>query len=127
MDIPEGFRKVEEIYAYIKAADVALIIYTPVMNNLTTLPVKTFEYMSCSVPFVQSNFPSWTKLFHGAALSAKPDDPEDIANQVKILLRNESLRHEMGKKGREIIDNNKYTWEMERNQLCKIYYSLSSN
>jgi len=122
-----GFRAVEEIYAYIKTADIALIIYTPVINNLTTLPVKTFEYMTCSIPFVQSNFPFWTKLFHGAALSAKPDDPEDIAKQVKILLHDSTLRREMGQKGREIVINNKYSWEMERKHLWEIYRTLLLN
>jgi len=122
-----GFRRVEEIYSYIKAADVALVIYQPVMNNLTTVPVKSFEYMSCSVPFVCSDFPSWRNVFHGASLSASPNDPKDIADQVKILLHNESLRREMGRRGREIIDNNKYSWEMERNKLWAIYHDLSSD
>ncbi|MCK4638215.1 MAG: glycosyltransferase, partial [Bacteroidales bacterium] len=41
-----GFKKLDEVYGYIKLADIGLAILYPIKNYLTSLPVKTFEYMA---------------------------------------------------------------------------------
>jgi len=73
-----GLKPLEEVYSYMKVADIGVSILYPVRNYLTSLPVKAFEYMACSLPMVMSNFSCWQKIFRECALFVHPYNPEDI-------------------------------------------------
>ena len=68
-----------------KASDIGMSVLYPIKNYLTALPIKSFEYMACSLPMVVSNFDYWQKLFGECALFADPYNPKDIANKILYL------------------------------------------
>ena len=118
-----GVVSLSEVYRYMKVASIGVAILCPVKNYLTSLPVKNFEYMTCKLPMVISNFPYWKEIFKECALFANPEDPEDIADKINYLLENRHLMRKLSESGRQLIES-KYSWEMESMKLVKLYKEI---
>jgi len=121
-----GLRPLKEVYSYMKIADIGISILYPAKNYVTSLPVKAFEYMACSLPMVMSNFPYWKEIFEDCALFANPYDPKDIAGKILYLLNNPDKAKKLGNNGRKLIEE-KYNWEKESKKLLKVYERLTKN
>jgi len=118
-----GFKNLQEVYSFMKSSDIGMINFLPIENHLKAGPNKPFEYMTCSLPIVMSNFPYWQEIFRDCALFAKPYDSKDIAEKVLYLLDNPDEAKELGKKGRKLIEE-KYSWEAESKKLLEMYDNL---
>jgi len=118
-----GFISLNEVFQYMKIADIGLCLLHPIKNYITGLPVKAFEYMACSLPIIMSDFYYWQEIFGECALFAKPYDPKDIADKILYLLDNPDIIKKMRKKGRKLVID-KYSWEMESKKLLDIYKTL---
>ena len=118
-----GHKSLEEVYSCLKISKVGISILYPVENYLTSLPVKTFEYMACSLPVVMSNFPYWQEIFRDCALFVNPYDSKDITEKISYLLDNPNEAKELGKKGRKLIEE-EYSWEAESKKLLEVYSNL---
>jgi len=119
-----GFVSLNKVYQYMKIANIGISILYPLENHLTCLPVKHYEYMTCSLPIIISNFSYWKDIFKGCALFADPYNPKDIAQNFLFLLENKNVMEKMGKKGRKLIIE-KYNWEEEAKKLLEMYEHLS--
>ena len=118
-----GLKLQEEVYALNKAAHIGIINFYPVSNHIQSLPNKSFEYMTCGLAMVLSDFEYWRNYFSNFALFADPIDPKSIADAINKLLSDDQLRKSMGQKGKqEIYDN--YSWERESEKLVDIYNQL---
>ncbi|HQU32329.1 MAG: glycosyltransferase family 4 protein [Planctomycetia bacterium] len=111
------------VYQYMKKADIGISMLYPIKNYLTSLPVKAFEYMACSLPMIMSDFPYWQEIFGECALFADPHNPRDIAERILYLLNNPEKAQELGIKGRQLIES-KYSWEAESKRLIRLYEKL---
>lgn len=120
-----GLLKADDVYGYVKSADIGIVTCYPVESYINSLPTKAFEYMSCSLPMIMSNFPLWQDLFTDCALFADPLEPDDIAGKIRLLLNDEKLMTRLGRKGRDLIDK-KYSWESESKKLINAYHKLIS-
>jgi len=118
-----GLVSLEEVFSYMKVADIGISMFHPVKNYLTGLPVKSFEYMACSLPMVMSDFPYFQEYFEKCAIFINPFDFEDISRKVSYFLDNPDEAKKLGKKGRELIEE-KYNWEVESKKLLEIYKNL---
>jgi len=118
-----GHKSLEEVCSRLKISKVGISILYPVKNYLTSLPVKTFEYMACSLPVVMSNFPYWQEIFRDCVLFVDPYDSKDISEKILYLLDNPDEAKELGKKGRKLIEE-KYSWEAESKKLLEMYNNL---
>ena len=118
-----GFIPLDEVFQYMKKADIGLCLLHPIKNYITGLPVKAFEYMACSLPMVMSDFYYRQKIFGKCALFAKPYNPKDIADKILYLLDNPDIIKKMRKEGRKLVTD-KYSWEMESKKLLDIYKTL---
>jgi len=118
-----GLRKPNDVYAFLKNADVGICLLYPLERYMVSLPTKAFEYISCSLPIVMSNFPSWKKNFETCALFANPYDAENIASKILYLLNNPDKARELGNKGRQLAEE-KYNWEVEQKKLLDIYEDI---
>jgi len=118
-----GFKTLQEVYSFMKSSDIGIINFLPVENHLKAGPNKPFEYMTCSLPIVMSNFSYWQKIFRDCVLFVDPYDYKDIAEKVLYLLDNPDEAKEIGKKGRKLIEE-KYSWETESKKLLEIYKNL---
>lgn len=115
-----GYKKMEEIYSYIKAADIGLALLYKIENYLISLPTKVFEYMACRIPIIISDFPLWKDLFSDCALFADSQNPEEIAEKIRILIEDEKLRRDFLEKGRKLVES-QYSWERESKRLVGMY------
>ena len=118
-----GLVSLREVYQYMKVADIGISMLFPIKNYLTSLPIKVFEYMACSLPVVMSGFPYWKKMFGECALFVNPCDPKDIAEKILYLLDNPKEAKELGKRGRKLIEE-KYSWGAESEKLLEMYKNL---
>ena len=118
-----GFKKLEEVYGYMKISDIGLSMLYPTKNYSVGLPIKSFEYMACSLSIVMSNFSYWQEIFKGYALFANPYDSKDIALKILFLLNNSDHAKRLREKGRQLVEK-EYHWEEENKKLLKMYKYL---
>lgn len=118
-----GFFPLNEVYEHMKKAAIGASILYPIKNYLTSLPVKAYEYMACSLPMVMSDFPCWQQTFGECALFADPCSPEDIADRIMYLLDNPDTAKQLAGRGRQLIVD-QYNWENESEKLLRLYDEL---
>jgi len=118
-----GFIPLDEVFQYMKMADIGLCLLHPIKNYITGLPVKAFEYMACSLAIIMSDFYRMQKIFGKCALFAKSYDPKDIADKIMYLLNHSNETRRLGDRGRELIEE-KYSWEVESKKLIMLYNSF---
>jgi len=118
-----GVKKLEEVYGFMKNADIGLLVVYAIERHLIGLPTKVFEYMSCSIPTVMTESPYWIKLFGKNAVFVNPTNPRKIANAIEYLIENPEVSRKMGENGRKAILD-KYNWEKESEKLVSLYEEL---
>ena len=118
-----GARTLEETYAMMKCADFGIVNFLPVPNSVESLPNKAFEYLTCKLPVIMSDFAYWKELFETCAVFADPADPADIAQKIKSLVENPELNMKLVQEGQKLIEN-EYLWESESKKLIALYKSL---
>jgi len=92
-------------YSYMKAADILVI-----PSRYDALPTVALEGMACGVPIVASNVGGLREIILDGenGLKAKPE-PEDIAEKIIFLWKNDKLRKEISSRQREFIKD--FTWK----------------
>ena len=115
-----GYRPLKEVYGFMKRADIGISVLYPIENYLTSLPVKVFEYMACSLPMIISDFPAWRKVFNECAIFVDPLDSHDIADKIIYILENYDSIGKIVSKGTELVIN-EYNWDIESRKLTSIY------
>jgi glycosyltransferase involved in cell wall biosynthesis len=115
-----------QVYGYLKLADIGLATLHPRRNYLISLPVKAFEYMACSLPVVMSDFPYWRQRFGGAARFIDPQDPDAIAAAITDLIEHPDKAETMGQTGRRMVEET-YSWEAEAPKLLTLYDRILSH
>ena len=118
-----GTLKLEDVYPFIKAADIGISLLYPAKNYIKSLPVKAFEYMACEKPMIMSDFDYWKEIFHDVALFCNPMNPKEIASCIKLLADHKHRADILAKEGRKLILE-KFSWEAESKQLIEMYNNL---
>jgi glycosyltransferase involved in cell wall biosynthesis len=95
--------------------------------QIDTFPTKVYDYMSMALPVVISNteFAQRMNEKYHFALCVDPNNPEDIAKALLWLQAHPTEAVEMGKNGRETIEN-EFNWEKESEKLVEFYKQLLS-
>ena len=118
-----GYLTPLEVYGHLKKVAIGVATLHPQENYLTNLPVKAFEYMTCSLPMIMSDFPYWREVFEGAAIFVDPENPEAIATAVQYLLDHPDEARRLGETGRLLVEK-RYSWEAESQKLLTLYKQL---
>jgi glycosyltransferase involved in cell wall biosynthesis len=115
-----GWANRDDIERYLTVADVG-IIPDPQngLNEFCTM-MKTMEYMALGKPIVAFDLSETRFSAQDAALYAKPNLPEDFANQIETLLDDKVLRIKMGALGRKRIEE-KLSWSYSAENLLQAY------
>lgn len=113
----------DEVFSYMKSADIGASTFLPVPNYLQNFPIKAFEYLACGLPIIMSNFPYYMKHFTEGAVFADPEDPRALADQVRKLLADADLRKAMGEKGKAWVLST-FNWSIEEKKLGDLYCKL---
>lgn len=124
--IIKSFIDLENVPNYLSSSDCVIILYKKdKLNNWYAVPNKLFEAVACQRPVIGSNFGYLKKLIleMECGLLVNPDDVEDIADKMEILIKKTDYRKELGRKGiRQIY--NKYNLNNYSNILIKIIKKL---
>src|SRR5436309_132588 len=109
-----------ELAQYLSTADIG-VAPDPLnpMNDKSTMG-KILEYMAFGLPVVLFDLTEGRRSAADAALYARPSDAVDFAEQILTLLNSESLRRELGDRGRKRIEQI-FNWETDRKALLEAY------
>lgn len=118
-----GKVKMEEVYPYMKRANVGIANLYPIENYLTSLPIKAFEYMACKIPMIMSDFPYWKTIFSECSLFVDAKKPQDITLAIAQLQKDHELCKNMGNKGYQLVQE-RYSWESESIKLIDLYHQI---
>lgn len=121
-----GATTLERTYSIMKQADIGIVNFFPIPNSIESLPNKAFEYSTCGLPMVMSEFPYWQGIFGECAVFVNPIDPQDIAAKIRGLVENPEYRMRLAWEGRKLIEN-QYSWESESKKLIELYKGLLNN
>ena len=115
-----GRVKHEEVPLYISACDVCLLLKKPLSSGYS--PLKLYEYSACKRPVVASRVKGFEWLEkEKAGILVDQENPQEVADAVAALLKDEALREDMGKRGREYVLKY-HTWEkiaQEISETCE--------
>ncbi len=95
------------------------------MNDKSTMN-KIMEYMALGKPVVQFDLTEGRFSAQKASLYARKNDEADLAKKIMTLLDDSELRQEMGKYGRERLENT-LSWKHQIPNLIAAYESLWKN
>jgi len=112
-----GFVSDEELATWYKLASVFVF---PSFYEGFGLP--GLEAMAAGVPVVSSNRSSLPEIYQDAALYFNPLKPQEIADKIKLVLKNDKLRESLIEKGKIIAG--KYSWEKTARETLKIYKEI---
>lgn len=115
----------KEVFDMFAEADIGVIVYQPVPNNINSQPNKLFEYMMFSLPVVASDFPLWKRIVegNGCGVTVDPTDPVKIAQAIEYILENPEIAGRWGENGRKAVLE-KYNWDNESVKLLHVYRGL---
>ena len=112
----------DELWRYTIDADVGIsLIEDKCKSYYLSLPNKVFEYLSCGLPAIVSNFPEVERLVgqYDCGWNIAPDERE-LRSLVKNLTREAVIAKAVNTK-KTILANN---WQLEERVLLKMYKEL---
>lgn len=80
------------------------------------------EAMACGIPVVCSNRGSLGEIVQSAAIICDPDDPQTLAESVRLLRDDEVIKAALIRKGFE--HSTKFKWEKTANKVAELYQNV---
>lgn len=114
----------EQINTYLNASDVCWLPLADSGANRGRIQLKLSDYMAAGRPVVMTNVgdgAGWVRRWEFGLLA--PDEPAALAEQVLTLLEAPALRMEMGRRGREIAEEN-FRWDDIAVKLENFYHRI---
>jgi len=116
-----------EVPALIAESDICVAPLGLNDRNVTqgACPIKVLEYMASSRPLIASNMPIVRELVREDVdgLLFSPNDPEDLACKVLLLLNDLELSKRLAESAAERALT-KFTWHESQKKLVKVYEKL---
>lgn len=102
----------------------ATLVATSFVNE--TFGMALCEAMACGAPVVASDFGGFREvvLDGETGLLARPQDPEDLARKINVLLADRVLAARMGEAGRKRVDG-LFSWRAVGDRLEEVYKCLA--
>jgi glycosyltransferase involved in cell wall biosynthesis len=110
----------DEVAAYLSNSDIGVAPDPKNSMNDKSTMIKIFEYMAFSLPVVLFDLKEGRRIAGPAALYARPNEPIDFADQINVLLERQELREQLGRNGRQRIEE-ELNWEAEKRSLIRAY------
>ncbi len=105
---------------WIAVSDVCVVLHRQT-RSYPGDSMKLWEYLACGRPVVATAGPGYGETVEElrCGLSAKADDPTDLARQLHCLLVDQGLRRDMGERGRMAVVRS-HTWAARAEQLEQV-------
>jgi glycosyltransferase involved in cell wall biosynthesis len=114
--------EVVKLYA---SAKIGMSTLHPTPSHRNSQPVKIYEYMGAGLPVIASNFPEFSELLEGCGVQVDPLNVEQIREEIRHLLLDDSRLENMSKVARARVLNC-YSWDREGERLVQFCSSLLS-
>ncbi len=111
----------DELLKYLSASDVCVAPDPRNPLNEKSTMNKILEYMAMKKPIVSFDLKEARYSAGEAALYVTPNDTEEFARKIIFLLENETLRRDMGERGRKRLSEGDLSWEHNKNILINAY------
>lgn len=117
-----GKQPYENIPLYLAASNVLLL---PLEDNIferARWPIRLGDYLAAGRPIVASAVGEAGNVVEreGCGVVARPDDPRDFADKILMLLENDGLSEELGRRGRRAAEET-YAWPKIALTMEQIY------
>jgi glycosyltransferase involved in cell wall biosynthesis len=121
-----GRLPLEKGYEMVRKMNIGLCIIWPMHNSVDSYPTKLFEYMSCGLPIITSNFKLYRSVVeeNGCGICVDPLNPLELKNAVLEIHRDVKKSELMGENGKKAVSE-KYIWESQIPLLSGVYSRLS--
>jgi glycosyltransferase involved in cell wall biosynthesis len=118
-----GWLDRKDLLRYLSVTDIGLSPDpSSALNDRCTM-LKTMEYMAMGKPVVAFDLPETHYSAQDAALYATPNNCEEFADNIEMLLDNAELRQRMGRLGRKRIEE-ELCWDRTKINLWHAYQKL---
>ena len=116
-----------DVPRYMAAADIAVVPYPPMQQEMWLSPLKLFEYMASSKAVVASAVGQITEVIqHGRnGLLVPPGDPSALAGALVDLIGDAHRRSQLGGQAREDAER-MYSWENYLSRLERVFSAVIS-
>jgi glycosyltransferase involved in cell wall biosynthesis len=121
-----GWLPYEQVGAAIQRAQLGLICYRALPNNmLAGPPNKLFNYMRYGLPVVSSDFPEIRRIIdeNDCGVLVNPTDSQGFVAAVDSLLQYPEEAVRMGERGQKAVVS-VYNWEKMEQRLLRVYKKL---
>ncbi len=115
----------KDLLSYLSTADICLDPNPSNPLNDKSTWIKIMEYMSLGKPIISFDLKETRFSAQKAAIYAKPNDIDDYASKINILMDDQNLRAEMGEFGRQRVES-KLSWNIVSENLLIAYNKLLS-
>jgi glycosyltransferase involved in cell wall biosynthesis len=112
-----GWLNYDQAIALINESDVGIVPHHATESWNSTIPNKLFDYMSMSKPVVVSDAKPTARIVkeEHCGIVVKDRNAEDFALAI-LRLADDSVRAEMGRRGREAVAR-RYNWDVDEKRL----------
>lgn len=88
-------------------------------------PLKVYETLACGRPVIVTDFPGQAELVRESecGIVIPPDDPDALAQAVSYLYHHDIERNEMGRRGREAVEQS-HSWSQRASDTSKVLAGL---
>ena len=107
---------------YIAAADICVAPFKKTKVTRCKSPLKIVEYMAMAKPIVASNVGEVRKMLGGVGILVEPGNFHSLAEGILRLLRDKSLRDNLGRFARKRAENS-YNWQKTASSLLSAFKS----
>jgi len=116
-----GWRKLEEIPTFIKAATICIVPHLATAHKDTTVPNKLFDYMACGKPVVVSDAKPLRRIVEEerCGLFFRSGDIDSFVEAVTRVARDASLAHQFGANGSAAV-RARYNWANDSGVLKRV-------
>ena len=117
-----GPRPVEHLAGYLAQAD---ILVSPRVKGVNT-PMKVYSYLDSGKPVLATDLPTHTQVLTGKVSMLARPGPPDFARAMLSLIRDASLREQLGTAGRQLV-REEYSPAAFQQKLSSLYDDLKRN
>ena len=117
----KGYTDSYKLIEYFNDADVFILPNSALYKeNLSTSPIKLFEYMASKRLIIASNINSLREILNdNNAVFFKSDDPQDLANKINLISKGDYKEHIE----KAFDDVQHYTWEKRSKRILNFIFS----
>src|SRR5690606_20469306 len=99
-----GWVEPSQVNRYVSAADICVAPEPSNPYNDRCTVIKVAEYMALGKPVVAFDLPEHRHTAQSAALYARPNEVEDLAQKIVLLMDDPALRQTLGEFGRRRVE-----------------------